>query len=84
MANGWQFIRSDAAVKFLSICKNAYLVTWLVSELVSVTGKVKPGREVDIKYGEFYEEWEVISDIFADFVSSIDVVIRRVPGTQCE
>jgi hypothetical protein len=52
MANGWQFIRSDAAVKFLSICKNAYLVTWLVSELVSVTGKVKPGREVDIKYGE--------------------------------
>jgi hypothetical protein len=31
-----------------------------------------------------YEEWEFISDMFDDFVSRIDVVIRRVPGTQCE
>ena len=28
--------------------------------------------------------WELISGMFTDFVSSIDVVMRRVPGTQCE
>jgi hypothetical protein len=42
------------------------------------------GMGFKLKSYALHDGWELISGVLADFVSRIDVVMRLVPGTQCE
>ena len=79
----WSKERETRFREITPIMRPINLNCWVRHALPSNVSKAA-GQVSNLKSYALYDGGELISGVLTDFVSRIDIVIRRVPGTQCE